>query len=214
MFWYFNWSYHHVKLEDLYVKPEYRSQGVGKAFFGQLGKIAQEKVTVSLLHSTHISEEFSLFYHRPFLFLIVNTVANYCHIKNCARLDWSVLKVSLFSWVETWWEFVTLSDILSWFLAANPVESAVHRFLWEAVRCEAHVRMDGHEAWGRGYRRSQEAPLNSYGGMEAQLNRDHRRYYLGNLRGVCEKHLSRTPNWIKDDRRWLVYMHWHGMVGI
>lgn len=48
-------------------------------------------------------------------------------------------------------------------LAANPVESAVHRFLWEAVRCEAHVRMDGHEAWGRGHRQSQEAPLNSYG---------------------------------------------------
>jgi len=43
-----------IYLEDLYVKPEYRSQGVGKAFFGQLGKIAQEK--------------------------------------NCARLDWSVLK--------------------------------------------------------------------------------------------------------------------------
>ncbi|PPQ80549.1 hypothetical protein CVT25_001583 [Psilocybe cyanescens] len=30
-------------LEDLYVKPEHRSLGVGKAFFGQLGKIAQEK---------------------------------------------------------------------------------------------------------------------------------------------------------------------------
>jgi len=30
-------------LEDLYVKPEYRSLGIGKAFFGQLGKIAQEK---------------------------------------------------------------------------------------------------------------------------------------------------------------------------
>ncbi|KAF8814785.1 acyl-CoA N-acyltransferase [Phlegmacium glaucopus] len=41
-------------LEDLYVKPEHRSLGVGKAFFGQLGKIAQEK--------------------------------------NCARLDWAVLK--------------------------------------------------------------------------------------------------------------------------
>ena len=51
----------------------------------------------------------------------------------------------------------------SWFLAANSVEPAVHRFLWEAVRCEAHVRMDGHEAWGRGHRQSQEAPLNSYG---------------------------------------------------
>ncbi|KAF9051580.1 acyl-CoA N-acyltransferase [Panaeolus papilionaceus] len=30
-------------LEDLYVKPEHRSLGVGKAFFGHLGKIAQEK---------------------------------------------------------------------------------------------------------------------------------------------------------------------------
>ena len=53
--------------------------------------------------------------------------------------------------------------MLSWFLAANPVESAVHRFLWEAVRCEAHVRMDGLEAWGRGHRQSEEAPLNSCG---------------------------------------------------
>ena len=50
----FDWS-RHVKLEDLYVKPEHRSQGVGKAFFGQLGKIAQEKVTVS----SYISEELS-----------------------------------------------------------------------------------------------------------------------------------------------------------
>lgn len=32
------------KLEDLFVKPEYRSKGVGKRFFGELGKIAQEKV--------------------------------------------------------------------------------------------------------------------------------------------------------------------------
>ncbi|PPR00751.1 hypothetical protein CVT24_000776 [Panaeolus cyanescens] len=31
------------KLEDLYVKPEFRSLGVGKAFFGHLGKVAQEK---------------------------------------------------------------------------------------------------------------------------------------------------------------------------
>jgi len=41
-------------LEDLYVKPEHRNKGVGKAFFGELGKIAQEK--------------------------------------ECARLDWAVLK--------------------------------------------------------------------------------------------------------------------------
>ncbi|KAL0959944.1 hypothetical protein HGRIS_011608 [Hohenbuehelia grisea] len=41
-------------LEDLFVKPEYRNKGVGKALFGELGKVAQEK--------------------------------------NCARMDWAVLK--------------------------------------------------------------------------------------------------------------------------
>ncbi|KAJ6588765.1 acyl-CoA N-acyltransferase [Mycena capillaripes] len=41
-------------LEDLYVSPESRGQGVGKALFGALGRIAKEK--------------------------------------ECARLDWSVLK--------------------------------------------------------------------------------------------------------------------------
>ncbi|TRM63564.1 acyl-CoA N-acyltransferase [Schizophyllum amplum] len=30
-------------LEDLYVKPEYRGSGLGKALFGRLGAIAQEK---------------------------------------------------------------------------------------------------------------------------------------------------------------------------
>ncbi|KAH8113971.1 acyl-CoA N-acyltransferase [Phellopilus nigrolimitatus] len=30
-------------LEDLFVKPEFRSKGVGKAFFAELGKVAQEK---------------------------------------------------------------------------------------------------------------------------------------------------------------------------
>ncbi|KAK6907523.1 acetyltransferase [Kwoniella mangroviensis CBS 10435] len=30
-------------LEDLYVKPEYRAQGLGKRFFGELGHIAQER---------------------------------------------------------------------------------------------------------------------------------------------------------------------------
>ncbi|KAJ3742723.1 acyl-CoA N-acyltransferase [Lentinula detonsa] len=29
-------------LEDLYVAPEYRKLGIGKAFFGELGKIAKE----------------------------------------------------------------------------------------------------------------------------------------------------------------------------
>ena len=61
------------------MKPEYRFQGVGKAFFGQLGNIAQEKVRVSLLHSTHISEELSLFYHRSFF--IYTTVTNYLSYK-------------------------------------------------------------------------------------------------------------------------------------
>lgn len=32
------------QLEDLFVKPETRGLGVGKALFGELGKIAQEKV--------------------------------------------------------------------------------------------------------------------------------------------------------------------------
>ncbi|KAF9467866.1 acyl-CoA N-acyltransferase [Collybia nuda] len=41
-------------LEDLYVKPDYRAHGIGKAIFAELGKIAQEK--------------------------------------DCARLDWAVLK--------------------------------------------------------------------------------------------------------------------------
>ncbi|EMD34844.1 hypothetical protein CERSUDRAFT_67241 [Gelatoporia subvermispora B] len=41
-------------LEDLFVDPEYRGKGVGKAFFAELAKIAQEK--------------------------------------DCARMDWSVLK--------------------------------------------------------------------------------------------------------------------------
>jgi len=33
-----------LKLEDLYVKPEHRKKGAGKAFFRELGKIAREKV--------------------------------------------------------------------------------------------------------------------------------------------------------------------------
>jgi len=31
-------------LEDLYVNPDFRGGGVGKALFGKLGKIAEEKV--------------------------------------------------------------------------------------------------------------------------------------------------------------------------
>jgi len=32
-----------IYLEDLYVKSEYRSSGVGKALFGELGHIAEER---------------------------------------------------------------------------------------------------------------------------------------------------------------------------
>jgi len=32
-----------VQLEDLFVKPEHRSCGVGKAMFSELGKIAEDK---------------------------------------------------------------------------------------------------------------------------------------------------------------------------
>jgi len=32
-----------IYLEDLFVKPEYRGSGVGKALFGELGLIAEEK---------------------------------------------------------------------------------------------------------------------------------------------------------------------------
>ena len=34
----------HRQLEDLFVDPEYRGKGLGKALFGELGKIAEEKV--------------------------------------------------------------------------------------------------------------------------------------------------------------------------
>lgn len=44
------------------MKPEHRSMGVGKAFFGQLGKIAQEKVSVRWrsISFTLVSEESQL----------------------------------------------------------------------------------------------------------------------------------------------------------
>ncbi|TFK88144.1 acyl-CoA N-acyltransferase [Polyporus arcularius HHB13444] len=32
-----------IYLEDLFVDPEYRGKGVGKALFGELGKVAEEK---------------------------------------------------------------------------------------------------------------------------------------------------------------------------
>ncbi|KAF8348747.1 acyl-CoA N-acyltransferase [Amanita rubescens] len=58
-------------LEDLFVKPEHRANGIGKAFFGHLGRIAQEKASIS----------------RPICSFLL-TVPR----KGCARLDWSVLK--------------------------------------------------------------------------------------------------------------------------
>jgi GNAT superfamily N-acetyltransferase len=36
-----------VQLEDLFVSPDARNKGVGKALFAELGKVAQEKVTTS-----------------------------------------------------------------------------------------------------------------------------------------------------------------------
>jgi GNAT superfamily N-acetyltransferase len=36
---------HTSQLEDLYVKPEHRNKGVGKALFKELAIIAQDKVT-------------------------------------------------------------------------------------------------------------------------------------------------------------------------
>lgn len=34
-----------MQLEDLFVKPEYRNKGVGKALFADLAKIAQQNVS-------------------------------------------------------------------------------------------------------------------------------------------------------------------------
>jgi GNAT superfamily N-acetyltransferase len=36
-----------VQLEDLFVSPDARNKGVGKALFAELGKVAQEKVITS-----------------------------------------------------------------------------------------------------------------------------------------------------------------------
>jgi GNAT superfamily N-acetyltransferase len=36
----------HTQLEDLYVTPQCRGIGVGKALFAELGRIAEEKVWV------------------------------------------------------------------------------------------------------------------------------------------------------------------------
>lgn len=48
------------KLEDLYVKPAHRTLGVGKAFFGQLGKIAQDKVLIPQLNRPSEGKALSL----------------------------------------------------------------------------------------------------------------------------------------------------------
>lgn len=66
---------HYVQLEDLFVSPDARNKGVGKALFAELGKVAQEKVRYHTLFSEDIIHATSIY-------------------KDCARLDWSVLKVS------------------------------------------------------------------------------------------------------------------------
>ena len=37
-----------AQLEDLFVSPEYRNYGVGKALFAELAKVAEEKVSGSI----------------------------------------------------------------------------------------------------------------------------------------------------------------------
>jgi hypothetical protein len=50
-----------LKLEDIYVKPEHRKKGIGKAFFAELGKIAREQVPPIPIPESIVSLEFSLF---------------------------------------------------------------------------------------------------------------------------------------------------------
>ena len=47
--WILAHDYEH-KLEDLFVKPETRGMGVGKAFFAELAKIAEAKVRAGSRH--------------------------------------------------------------------------------------------------------------------------------------------------------------------
>jgi hypothetical protein len=48
-----------IKLEDLFVNEKHRGKGTAKAFFRELGKIAQEKVRnmSSILHHTLLVTE-------------------------------------------------------------------------------------------------------------------------------------------------------------
>ena len=55
-----HWSRICMQLEDLFVKPEYRSKGLGKALFAELAKVAQEKVrqlSFILLTAKHLSAD-------------------------------------------------------------------------------------------------------------------------------------------------------------
>ena len=64
-----------MKLEDLFVNPEYRGFGIGKALFAELAKVAEEKVRIF-----------------PFKF----SCSGFHHVaQDCARIDWSVLKVCI-----------------------------------------------------------------------------------------------------------------------
>ena len=55
------------------MKEAFRKLGIGKALFGQLGKIAREKV---------------------WILITLRTVIDRDDMQGCPRVDWSVLKVN------------------------------------------------------------------------------------------------------------------------
>jgi hypothetical protein len=113
------------------VKPQCRGTGVGKALFGELGKIAQERVSPS-------EHE-----HRPRSGRSPHTVVS----QNCARIDWSVLKVR--------WSCLVFSFSLLKIRCLFAVEPAVDRLLREEAGRKGDGGVDGHaprgaDGWHRG----------------------------------------------------------------